>query len=105
MALDTEELVHLNDAQKERYMLLERLFEHPSWPAIMAWAEINANEQTSRLIFCKTWDENRMAAGARAAYTHLLNIENVTDLEFKAYAEQNKSEKSESIADDVTDNE
>jgi len=89
MALSMEEIGLLSDTQKQRYAELERLFEQPAWNTVKLWATNNAREQEVRLINAATWDENRIAAGARAAYLHVLNIEEVTEHEFRLLGQQN----------------
>ena len=90
MALDTDEIAALSDDQKWRYMAMERLFDQEGWKLFQGWCSLNADEQLSRLVNCKTWEENRMAVGARAAFLLALNVENVTDAEFRNHAKDNK---------------
>ena len=89
MALDMEELRYLTDAQKERYMLFQRGFESEFWQQLKQWAIANSAEQLQRLVFAPNWDTNRISFGARAAYEHMSNLEQITDNEFSGISSDN----------------
>lgn len=80
--MDIEDLQHLSDAQKERYMLLQRGFDTEFWKFIRVFAEANANNQATRLFNAASWDENRMAFGAHQAFTLVANLEAQTENDF-----------------------
>ena len=88
MALDMTELQHLTAEQKTAYMEAEKMFASDFWPWVRNWAERNAAEQADRLINASTWDFNRVATGARYAFTLLSKLEEVTESEFAALAKQ-----------------
>lgn len=88
MALDMHEIQYLTDAQKERYMLLQRFFESEYWPLFRSWAAASANEWTLRQLNAASWDANRVALGARGAFETIGTLEEATDLEFANYAKE-----------------
>ena len=88
MALSTEEVSRLDDVKKQRYMLLERLFEHDGWNLLVGWANMEAAGQLVRLINALTWEDSRLAAGARAAFMMMASIEEIMEVEFRGYANE-----------------
>lgn len=106
MALDLEDLVHLDAAQKDRYMALERLFESDGWHIVKAWADQCAGEHLLRIVNSTSWDQNRVAVGARIAFLQMLNLEGSTEAEYSAFVEQAKTAKVDAEdAEDAQDNE
>jgi hypothetical protein len=105
-ALDLEDLAFLDANQKERYMALERLFESDGWHIVKAWADTCCGEALNRIVNSQSWDQNRVAVGARIAYLHMLNLESATEAEFTQYVEQAKEAKVDAEeAEDAQDNE
>lgn len=88
MALDLNQLQHLNDVQKANYMQAEKFFSSEFWPWLKKWAETNEQEQTGRILNANNWEFNRVATGARFAFAIMANLETVTENEFAALAEQ-----------------
>lgn len=106
MALDLEDLVHLDAAQKDRYMSLERLFESDGWHVVKAWASQCADEHLNRIVNSQTWDQNRISVGARIAFLNMLNLEGATEAEFGQYVANAKVAKTEAEeAEDAQGNE
>lgn len=86
--MDQEQLSYLTDQQKERWQILENLFAHPGWNLIVQFLEIEAENQNIRAANAASWDENRLAVGARAAYAQLAKLAESTEHEFALLAEQ-----------------
>lgn len=86
--MDLEQLARLDDASKERYVKLERMFDTPGWAIIEEWAKTNAQQQLLQGAYAGTWEANRMAAGARLVYESVASLRESTEAEFVAKAEE-----------------
>lgn len=93
--MNLSQLQALNDAEKDRYMALGRLFEHPSYKFLMEWAQLNVNECLSRELNAPSWDTVLLQRGARLAYANLVNLETLTEAEFEGIAEERIQEAAE----------
>lgn len=82
----------LTTEQQKRYKELEALFTHPGWSLFVDYAKGESEIQLERLVAAKGWDENRLATGARAAYLHVANLREITELQFEQLAEANKGD-------------
>lgn len=87
--MEQSKLKNLTPQQAERFARLERLFGQPGWKDVEAWAKNNAQEQLMRAAHANTWDQNRIAMGARLAYLTLVQLVEQTHAEFEALADQN----------------
>lgn len=90
--MDLDALKFLDDNDKERYMVLERLFNQPGWQLVVALATQSALDAKERAAFATSWDQNRLAVGSGLAYTHISNLQNITEAEYVQKAESAKSE-------------
>jgi len=90
MDLDLETIKHLDDSQKNRYAMLERLFASDGWKIVSKLSGELAEMSKERAANAQTWEDNRFAAGQRFAYTHFVKLEDVTEAEFQKLADDNK---------------
>jgi hypothetical protein len=88
--MDLELFTNLTPEQQARYKELEKLFTSPGWALFKEFAELEAKMQLDRLVNASSWDQNRLATGARAAYTHVANLQEITELQFSQLAETNR---------------
>lgn len=86
--MDLEHLALLDDDQKDHYVKYERMFDTPGWALIEEWARLNSQQQFMRAAYAGSWEENRIALGARLVYEQIANLRNTTEAEFMAKAEQ-----------------
>lgn len=86
--MELVDLQLLTDAQKERYMILQRGFESQFWGLLKAWGQQNANEQLARLFHASNWDTHCLARGAHDAFNLLANVEASVEAEFANYAKE-----------------
>lgn len=84
--MDLNQLKHLTDEQKTRYMQLERLFAQPGWDLVEALAQELAMSAKDRAAFAKSWDANRIAVGQGYAYSHIASLRDNTEKEYEALA-------------------
>lgn len=101
MALNELQLSLLTDQQRERYNKLESLFEHPGWKIVQEFAETSAGSQAERSLNARTWDEHRLATGARMAFAQVANLPVVTENEFSNLAAQQAQAKEETEEDEA----
>lgn len=101
--MDLDQIKHLTDEQKERYMALTRLFEMPGWAIIKKWAEVNYEESRERGASANTWEQNRIHLGERVVYDVLRKTEEITEREYSSLAEENarRTEVDEGDPDDL----
>ncbi len=86
--MDLEQLKYLTPDQKDRYVTLERMFESKGWQVVQAWAASRAENEMRRAAFTGTWEDHRLATGARLAYEQFVNLREATEQEFVDLAEQ-----------------
>ncbi len=86
--LDQASLAHLDDAQRQRYMTLERLFDTDGWKLLVEFSKSNAGLQEQRIINAQNWETHRHASGARAVYLQFANLQEQFEQEFSAIAEE-----------------
>lgn len=91
--MDLDQIQHLTDEQKERYLQLERTFDTPGWKLVEEYAIQRANDATGRLLAAKSWEENRIFAGGREAFALFANLRESTESEFAALAAANAEAK------------
>ncbi len=82
----------LSDADKTRYMMYDRLFSTTGWAAVVALCTELAAQATNRAAFAKSWDDNRLAIGNGYAYTHIANLQDLTETEYQQKADAAKAE-------------
>lgn len=85
--MDLEQLKFLTDAERNRYMVLERFFETEGWKMITEHAKAGSATQEQRMINAQTWDIHRYASGARAVYEQFVNLPEQIETEFTQMAE------------------
>jgi hypothetical protein len=90
--MDTALFGFLKPEQQQRYKELEALFTHQGWALFVEFAKQEADAQLERLIAAQSWDINRLATGARAAYAHVANLREITELQFSQLAEANQED-------------
>lgn len=89
--MDLNQISHLTAEQKDHYVKLERMFGTPGWLLLEQWAEKSAIEQKERAALATTWDQNRIAVGALSAYQQVAGLQEATEREFEALAEDQQS--------------
>lgn len=88
MTLDATQLNALTPTQRERYLILEKLFRSKAWKVVLATLNSRAQESVQRAAFAKTWEDNRTAIGYGYAYNEMANFEEATQQEYVAMADQ-----------------
>lgn len=86
--MDQNQLMHLTDAQRQRFRALEQMFESDGWKHIVEFAKAEANSHEQRLINAPSWDVHRFSAGARAAYSVFVGLQEHFENEYAAVAQQ-----------------
>lgn len=81
----------LSDEDKTRYMMYDRLFSTTGWAAVVSLCVELAAQATNRAAFAKSWDDNRLAIGNGYAYTHIANLQDLTETEYQQKADAAKS--------------
>lgn len=84
--MDLEQLKYLTPEQKDTYMRMERLFGSPGWEDVMQWALVNKAAAGKRQMDATSWDQNRVAYGARLAFEMLEQLATGTEAEFEQFA-------------------
>lgn len=85
--MDLESLKYLSDEDKNRYMTLERMFQSDGWKVLMAWAVENHEQQMIRAVMAPSWEDHRIATGARLALEQVIRFEQTTEAEYQQRAE------------------
>lgn len=93
--LDLNNLQHLSDQDKARYMMLERLFAQPGWDYVVRLATQDFEAAKHRVLTANTWDANRVAFGAMNAFYVIINLREQIEAEFETIAAKAKAEKTE----------
>lgn len=102
MALNEVQLSLLNDEQRSRYNKLEALFEHPGWKIVEEFAQASAQQQAQRTLNANSWDEHRLATGARMAFAQIAALPEVTENEFANLAAQAAQAQEDSDYDEIS---
>jgi diphthamide synthase subunit DPH2 len=87
--VDLEQLKYLTDDQKDKYLAYEKVFDQKGWGFILGWLQGQIQEQAVRAINASSWDDHRVATGARIAYEQLASLRESVEAEFIARAEEN----------------
>jgi hypothetical protein len=85
--LDLEQINLLPNDMKNRYMLLEKLFDHAGFKFLIEWAKAQSNDQMQRELNAPNWESVVLARGARMAYNNFVNIEDFSEREFAEIAQ------------------
>jgi hypothetical protein len=85
--LDLEQIQLLDNNAKERYMLMEKLFEHPGFKFLLLWAKAQVEDATTREMNAANWEQVCFLRGARMAYSNFVNIEEFSEREFAIEAQ------------------
>jgi hypothetical protein len=88
--VDLDDIQYLNDAEKDRYVKLERLFTSDGWSLVEEWAKQQRENATGRLINANSWEEHRVMTGVRAVYAEVENLRESTEATFAQIAAANK---------------
>jgi hypothetical protein len=91
--MDLEDIQHLTDAEKDRYLKLERLFDSDGWKLVEEWATQQRENATARLVSATSWDQHRLLTGARLVYAELEGLRETTESTFASLASANKEAK------------
>jgi hypothetical protein len=89
--LDQDTLKYLPPHDKERYSKLEKLFGSEGWAEIERWAVVNRMMSVERQLNATSWEQNRVAFGARQAFEMLEQLRESTEREFIQMAEDAKA--------------
>ena len=98
--MDTMEMFkHLDDAEKEAYIRLQKVFDQPGWKDIIdeATREISDLERTA--MYASNWEANRIAIGAIGSLERLIGYEQSTNNRFEGLAEDRASESKDTVDD------
>ena len=87
--MDLEQIQHLTDEQKARYLELERTFDSPGWKLVEEFALQRRDDAVARVLFAKSWDEHQVFSGAKDAFAIFVNLRESTENEFAALAAAN----------------
>lgn len=85
--LDMEQIKMLPNGMRERYMLLEKLFDHPGFKYLLEWAKAQVDDSRTRELNATSWEQVCFIRGARLAYDNFANIEEFSEREFAQIAE------------------
>jgi hypothetical protein len=85
--LDLEQINLLDNGAKERYMLLEKLFDHAGFKYLLEWAKAQVVDATNREMNATNWEQVCFFRGARLAYANFANIEDFSEREFAEIAQ------------------
>ena|SRR5271167_908622 len=86
--LDLEQINLLPNDMRNRYMLLEKLFDHQGFKYLLEWAKAQVNDSQMREMNATTWDQVLFFRGAKLAYNNFANIEDFSEREFADIAQQ-----------------
>jgi hypothetical protein len=100
--LDLEQINLLPNDMRNRYMLLEKLFDHAGFKYLLEWAKAQVADSQSRELNAKTWDEVVFFRGAKLAYNNFAEIERFSEAEFADIAQQALDDKLK-LMEDQTD--
>lgn len=89
--MDQNLLMYLPDEAAERFNRLEKLFGSEGWQEIERWAVVNRMVSAERQLNATTWEQNRVAYGARQAFEMLEQLRDTTEKEFTQMAEDAKA--------------
>jgi hypothetical protein len=104
--LDLNQINLLPNDAKIKYLALEKLFDHPSFKYLVEWAKAQVEDCKNRVLNATTWEAHVHAIGAGQAYQNFANIEDFTEREFAAIAEEAEAAKIDEESDQANvDNE
>jgi hypothetical protein len=95
--LDMDELKHLPDEFKSKYMLLEALFGDKSWEYIKVWCQKSADQQIGIMLQAPNWDQTVYARGKRDGFLEMLNMEKNVAFQFREIVREAVEQKLEAI--------
>lgn len=98
--MDQDLVKYLPPEQAERYGRLEKLFGEAGWQEIERWAVVNKVLSVDRQLNATTWEQSRVAYGARQAFEMLEQLRESTEKEFAQMAEDARAAKEEQEAYD-----
>lgn len=90
MNLSMEDLNLLSNDDKNRYMVLERLFDSEGWAFIKKWSNANIDEAKQHILNASNWDQTLFARGALLAYDQFAKFEEISEAEILSTVEQVK---------------
>ena len=90
MRLSLEDLMYLPDEHKDRYRNYEQGFDSPFWKDLKALAESEVVNAAQRGANADTWENNRIALGARLIWEYIAHMEDAIENEFRQYIDQQR---------------
>jgi hypothetical protein len=66
----------LGDAERQRFVAFQELFESDGWRLFKDFAAAKVTERLVAGANAKTWEENRLALGARIAWDEVARADN-----------------------------
>lgn len=84
--MELDQINALPNGAKERYMMLEKLYDHPGFKYVKEWANAQVKEAAQRLLTATTWEQHCLFKGAMDAYQNFVNLEDISENEFTAIA-------------------
>ncbi len=86
--MDSTQLKYLTDQDRQRYRVLEQLFESDGWKLLASQLEGNVTQFEQRQLTAPTWDAVLYARGARDANAQLRDLPQMVENEFAGRAEE-----------------
>ena len=72
--LDTDQLKHLSDGDKELASFLEKFFESKEWKYLADLLEQSIEVSKNEILHATTWEANRVAFGRLSAYLGIASL-------------------------------
>ena len=72
-----EILKHLGEQETKNFLAFEELFGSDGWKLVLHYANQQSINEGFNGANAKSWEDNRVAFGARKTWDHLLNMESV----------------------------
>jgi len=95
-------MANLDEVQRERFVMFQETFETSGWQLFREWARGKVLEAENNGVNAKSWEDNRVAFGVRAAWIEVYNMAERTMAEFEQVALSNQEEISiEEAQDDL----
>jgi hypothetical protein len=85
-----EVMMWLDDVERDRFVKFQELFESDGWRLLKNIAVAKVTEHGVLGANAKTWEDNRVALGARTAWEDVANASDTFMSSFEQVALQNK---------------
>lgn len=99
--LDLDQINLLPNDMRNRYMLLEKLFDHPGFKYLLEWAKAQVADSQQREMNATSWEQVLFMRGAKLAYNNFANIEEFSEREFAQIAEDTAAAKEQEEQDRI----